>query len=69
MMAVSSMPISESVVFIYPRIFALHTADPQSNELPARIRCTIDKFEDSGAYLLGKFIININKKNSWISNN
>ena len=54
MMAVTSMPITETVAHIYPRLLSLHDADPQSTELPPLLRCSIDKFKDDGVYLLGK---------------
>lgn len=54
MMAVSSMPIIETIVHVYPRLLSLHDVDPQSSELPTMLRCSIDKFQDDGVYLLGK---------------
>lgn len=53
MQAVATMPISISVVYIYPRLLPLHDVDPQDTELPQMLRCSIDKFTDDGAYLLG----------------
>ncbi|XP_076618256.1 COPII coat complex component secretory 24CD [Colletes latitarsis] len=52
MQAVATMPISISVVYIYPRLLSLHDIDPQDTELPQMLRCSIDKFADDGAYLL-----------------
>ncbi|OXU26882.1 hypothetical protein TSAR_008825 [Trichomalopsis sarcophagae] len=52
MMTVATMPISESVVHVYPRLLPLHDVDPQENDLPPMLRCSIDKFVDDGAYLL-----------------
>ncbi|KAK9309798.1 hypothetical protein QLX08_000620 [Tetragonisca angustula] len=52
MQAVATMPISISVVFVYPRLLPLHDIDPQDTELPQMLRCSIDKFTDDGAYLL-----------------
>lgn len=57
MQAVATMPISISVVYIYPRLLPLHDIDPQDTELPQMLRCSIDKFSDDGAYLLGKYVI------------
>lgn len=53
MQAVATMPISISVAYTYPRLFSLHDVDPQDTELPVMLRCSIDKFTDDGAYLLG----------------
>lgn len=56
MQAVATMPISISVAYTYPRLFPLHDVDPQDTELPPMLRCSIDKFTDDGAYLLGNKI-------------
>lgn len=53
MQAVATMPISISVVYTYPRLITLHNVDPQDTELPQMLRCSLDKFTDDGAYLLG----------------
>lgn len=55
MQAVATMPIFISIAYIYPRLFPLHDVDPQDTELPPMLRCSIDKFTDDGAYLLGKY--------------
>lgn len=52
-MSVATMPIIESLVHVYPRLLPLHEVDPHDNELPLMLRCSIDKFTDEGAYLLG----------------
>jgi len=57
MQAVATMPISISVAYIYPRLFPLHDIDSQDTELPPMLRCSIDKFTDDGAYLLGNIKI------------
>lgn len=57
MQAVATMPISISVAYTYPRLFPLHDVDPQDMELPPMLRCSIDKFTDDGAYLLGNIKI------------
>lgn len=53
MQAVATMPIFISIAYTYPRLFPLHDIDPQDTELPSMLRCSIDKFTDDGAYLLG----------------
>lgn len=53
MMAVSSMPITETVVHVYPRLISLHDIDPHSTDIPPQLRCSIDRFQDDGVYLLG----------------
>lgn len=42
-----------TIAYIYPRLFPLHDVDPQDTELPPMLHCSIDKFADDGAYLLG----------------
>jgi len=53
MQAVATMPIFISVAYTYPRLFSLHDIDSADTELPTMLRCSIDKFTDDGAYLLG----------------
>lgn len=53
MQTVATMPISISIAYTYPRLFPLHDIDPQDTELPPMLRCSMDKFADDGAYLLG----------------
>ena len=54
MTVIATMPISESIVHVYPRLLPLHDVDPKETNLPPMLRCSIDKFTDNGAYLLGK---------------
>lgn len=54
MMSLATMPISESLVHVYPRLLALHEIDADDTEFPPMLRCSIDKYSDDGAYLLGK---------------
>ncbi|XP_043495941.1 protein transport protein Sec24C [Polistes fuscatus] len=52
MQAVATMPVSISVVYMYPRLLPLHDIDPDNTELPQMLRCSFDKFTEDGAYLL-----------------
>ncbi|KAJ8676393.1 hypothetical protein QAD02_012180 [Eretmocerus hayati] len=52
MMAVATMPISETLGHVYPRLLPLHNVNPQDTDLPPMLRCSVDKFADDGAYLL-----------------
>ncbi|XP_066585549.1 protein transport protein Sec24C [Prorops nasuta] len=52
MMAVATMPLSISVVYIYPRLLPLHYVESKDTELPQMLRCSMDKLSDDGAYLL-----------------
>lgn len=51
---VSTMDLPTSVTFFYPRLIPIHGVDPEGDDVPAAIRCTIDKMTDDGAYILGK---------------
>lgn len=53
MQCVSIMPVPISVTYFYPRLLSLADVDPQGSEMPQMLRCSIDKFTDDGAFLLG----------------
>lgn len=55
MQAACFMTVKASVRFIYPRLIALHNVDPQTSDFPQMRRCSVDKFTEDGAYLLGNF--------------
>jgi len=52
MSCLSSMDVSSSLVYFYPRVFALHTLSPEEDGIPEQMRCTIEKIRDDGVYLL-----------------
>ncbi len=52
MSAVSSMDVSSSSVFFYPRLFPLHDLNTAEEGLPIQIRCSIEKIQDHGVYLM-----------------
>jgi len=52
MSCLSSMDVSSSLVYFYPRVFALHTLSPEEEGIPEQMRCTIEKIRDDGVYLL-----------------
>eukprot|EP00731_Ephydatia_muelleri_P029503 Em0021g26a len=47
-----SMPLKESVWFLYPRMMALHDVDPDGKDLPPLLRCTGQKLQENGVYLI-----------------
>jgi len=49
---VNSMDVTMSNVFFYPRLLPFHTLDMDSNDLPNAIRCSIERLDDTGIYLL-----------------
>lgn len=56
MQAVMIMDIPNSVSYFYPRLIPLHEIKPSGDgvtEIPAPIRCTVEKMHDSGVYILG----------------
>jgi len=55
MNTISSMDIGATVAFFYPRLLPLHdisTAEEHITELPNPVRCTIEKINENGVYLL-----------------
>ena len=50
---VSTMDLPTSVTYFYPTLIPIHGVDVNETDIPAPIRCTIDKMEDDGAYILG----------------
>ena len=52
MNAVSSMDVTSSVIFFYPRLIPLHDVSPQETGIPTQVRCSIEKIRDDGVYLL-----------------
>lgn len=65
MQAVMIMDIPTSVNYFYPRLIPLHDLDP-SNEpdtLPSPIRCTIEKMNEQGVYILGKHLLSTDIEN------
>lgn len=56
MMAVMIMDIPTSVNYFYPRLVPLMDLDVTQEpiEIPAPIRCTIEKMNEQGVYILGK---------------
>ncbi|BFZ03064.1 hypothetical protein BsWGS_06104 [Bradybaena similaris] len=49
---VNGMDVKMSNVFFYPRLLPLHNLDLESSEFPVAIRCSVERLEDSGIYLL-----------------
>merc|ERR1719309_620534 len=52
MSCVSSMDVTSSLVYFYPRLISLHDLIPEETHIPTQIRCTIEKVRDDGVYLL-----------------
>lgn len=63
MYAVNVMDIPSSVSYFYPRLIPLHDLDTESSDIPLPLRCTADKLQEDGAYLLGEFR---KKKPRWV---
>ncbi|XP_055954647.1 protein transport protein Sec24C [Patella vulgata] len=49
---INSMSVESSSVFFYPRLLPLHNVDTETKELPSAIRCSTDRLQDDGVYLL-----------------
>ena len=54
MQMVSTMDLNTSVTYFYPRLIPIHDIEPNENDIPYPIRCSIEKMQDNGAYILGK---------------
>lgn len=52
--------IPTTLGYFYPRLIPLHTLAEEmsldSVSIPNQLRCSIEKFADNGAYILGKFL-------------
>lgn len=49
---INSMDVKSSSCFFYPRLLPLHDLDPQATELPTGMRCSAERLQDDGVYLL-----------------
>jgi protein transport protein SEC24 len=49
---VCTMDLPTSVVYFYPRLIPIHNLNVDETDVPAPIRCTIEKMSDDGAYIL-----------------
>ncbi|KAH8412219.1 hypothetical protein KR009_000501 [Drosophila setifemur] len=49
---VLSMDLNQSVSYLYPRFIPIHTAVPEDSDLPTPVRCTHEKTQEDGAYVL-----------------
>lgn len=52
MQFVLSMDLSMSVFYFYPRLIPIHNVDVNEDDIPASIRCSIEKMSDDGVYIL-----------------
>lgn len=58
MQEVMIMDIPTSVNYFYPRLIPLIDLDPSQEpvQIPSPIRCTVDKMNEQGVYILGKLL-------------
>ncbi|KAH8318195.1 hypothetical protein KR074_007632 [Drosophila pseudoananassae] len=49
---VLSMDLNQSVNYLYPRFIPIHNALPEETDLPTPVRCTHEKTQEDGAYIL-----------------
>ncbi|CAD5123473.1 DgyrCDS11818 [Dimorphilus gyrociliatus] len=52
MCALSSMSVRETAGFFYPRLIPLTAIDPNATAIPTAIRCSQERLQSDGAYLL-----------------
>lgn len=51
-LSVMAMGVEEIQLLLYPRLLPLHTLEPDSDALPAPVRCSEERLSDSGMFLL-----------------
>ncbi|KAL0187760.1 hypothetical protein M9458_014859, partial [Cirrhinus mrigala] len=49
---VNSMGVEETQVLLYPRLIPLHSMDVSSEAIPAPVRCSEERLNESGMFLL-----------------
>lgn len=47
-----SMDLNQSVSYLYPRFIPIHNVVPEETDLPTPVRCTHEKTQEDGAYIL-----------------
>lgn len=52
MQFVLTMDLPMSVFYFYPRLIPIYDVDPNDDDIPAPIRCTVEKLAEDGAYIL-----------------
>ena len=50
---VMTMDLPTSVQYFYPRLIPIHDVEVEEGGVPAAIRCTADKMQEHGVYILG----------------
>ncbi|KAI0237798.1 Protein transport protein Sec24C [Lamellibrachia satsuma] len=68
---VNAMPVTDSACFFYPRLLPLHDVDVNSEALPTALRCSYERINDVGVYLLENGLvmylwIGINVSHDWL---
>ncbi|KAL4239532.1 Protein transport protein Sec24C [Mactra antiquata] len=48
----NAMDVKSSCAFFYPRLIPLHDLDPSGTTLPSAMRCSAERLQDNGVYLL-----------------
>ncbi|KAK7909734.1 hypothetical protein WMY93_014418 [Mugilogobius chulae] len=51
-LSVMAMGVEETQLLFYPRLLPLHNMDPNSDVLPAPVRCSEERLSDTGMFLL-----------------
>ncbi|XP_071503728.1 protein transport protein Sec24C-like [Diadema antillarum] len=71
MQTVLSMNVASTHAYFYPRLLPVHDMDVNSEELPSAVRCSVERFQDQGVYLLENGImlflwIGLHVNNEWV---
>jgi protein transport protein SEC24 len=57
MLTVNSMDVVASNVYFYPQLIPIHNVDVNSEEMPSPIRCSYERLQENGIYLLDNGLI------------
>lgn len=71
MFLVNAMPVKATQCYFYPRLIPVHNLDVDSENLPVAVRCSYERMQDTGAYIIENGLVmlmwvgfNINQK--WV---
>nr|XP_054774147.1 protein transport protein Sec24C-like [Lytechinus pictus] len=73
MQTVLSMDVVSTHAYFYPRLIPVHDIDVNSEDVPSAVRCSIERFQDQGVYLLENGLmlfmwIGLHVNNDWVQN-
>lgn len=65
------MDVMSTHVYFYPPLIPVHDINPDSDDIPTAMRCSVERFSDSGVYLLENGLmmflwIGLHVSNDWV---